>query len=248
MHLADKARIEHLVEVDSTNEEARRRVTSGERGPLWIYADRQTKGRGSRGRSWSSYSGNLLTTGLFTLQTTPGEAAQLSYAAALAVSDLLNAVCDPSQVKVKWPNDILLDQQKVSGILLESGSIEPGLLWLAVGIGLNLKTYPDSTDFPATSLAWHGIELTSHDAILKLAERFDIWLTRWKTHGFLPLKDAWINRAYGLGESCRIQVGQEMLTGVFSDLMPDGTLRLDLADGQRRYISAGDIFFPNIAR
>ena len=87
-------RTEWLAETDSTNEEARRRALAGERGPLWIAARRQSAGRGRRGRQWADLTGNLYTTGLYVLDAKPGEAAQLSFAAALAAAEACEAVID----------------------------------------------------------------------------------------------------------------------------------------------------------
>lgn len=245
--MADKPNIVHLDEVDSTNEEAKRRAALGETGPLWIHADQQTKGRGRRGRDWSSPTGNLFATGLYTINEKPSEAAQLSFAAALAVSDLCLNNMDASRVTVKWPNDVLIDRKKVAGILLESGWSVDKRLWLAVGIGINLKTHPIETEWPATNLSEAVIDLSTVDALHTLISAFDTWKDRWHSHGFTSLRDAWLSRAHGLGETCHVRLADEALKGTFSDLMPDGSLRLDLADGSRRYISAGDVFFPDHA-
>ena len=67
---------------------------------------------------------------------------------------------------------------------------------------------------------------------------------RWQQQGFGPVRDAWLARAHGLGAPCSARLSPETLSGVFADLGPDGALRLDLDGGGRRYISAGDVFFP----
>src|SRR5262249_47981168 len=128
-------------DIDSTNEEARRRAGAGARGPLWIWAQRQTAGRGRRGRAWESPLGNLSCTLLFAPHATAAAAARLSFVASLAVRDLVAELLPDAEVKVKWPNDVLLDGRKTSGILLESaGETGSGdLPWLAVGIGVNLR-------------------------------------------------------------------------------------------------------------
>ncbi len=83
-------------EIDSTNEEARRRAGAGEKGPLWIIARRQTSGRGRRGRAWQSANGNLAATLLLRPDKPASECAQLSFAAALAVSDMAAAFAPAS--------------------------------------------------------------------------------------------------------------------------------------------------------
>ncbi len=237
-------RIETFEALDSTNEEAKRRAIDGEAGPLWIVARSQTAGRGRRGRPWTSGDGNLFTTGLYRLDATPARAAQLSFAAALAVGDLAASLIGPERVRLKWPNDVLVEGRKLSGILLESGAHREGGLWLAVGIGVNLAHHPEDAERPATDLASHGGQISPDEAIEVLARRFDHWRTVWANEGFAPIREAWLSRAWGLGERCTARLEGETLEGVFADLAEDGALRLDLNDGRRRLVSAGDVFFP----
>ncbi|XBQ15605.1 MAG: biotin--[acetyl-CoA-carboxylase] ligase [Oceanicaulis sp.] len=237
-------RVEVFDELDSTNEEAKRRAASGEAGPLWIMARAQTAGRGRRGRAWTSAGGNLFTTGLYRLDATPAGAANLSFAAALAVGDLAASVIDPALVKLKWPNDVLIGGRKTSGILLESGAHQAGGLWLAVGIGVNLAHHPEDSERPATDFSVHGASLTPEAALETLSGRFEHWRLQHQREGFAPLRQAWLSRAHGLGERCTVRLEGETLEGVFADLAEDGALRLDLPGGGRRLISAGDVFFP----
>jgi len=237
-------RFEIFDTLDSTNEEAKRRALSGEAGPLWIMARTQSAGRGRRGRAWASRPGNLFTTGLYRLEASPARAAQLSFAAALAAADLASEVIDPLLIRLKWPNDLLIGGRKAAGILLESGAHKAGGLWLAAGIGVNLASHPDDAERPATDFAEHGVQLSPEDALKRLAARFEHWRGRWADEGFEPLREAWLTRAHGLGERCTVRLESETLEGVFADLSPDGSLRLDLKEGGRRSISAGDVFFP----
>lgn len=237
-----------LDHIDSTNAEARRRAEAGETGPLWIAARRQSAGRGRRGREWSSETGNLAATLLLTTRKSPAEAAQITFIAALAVADLLDAFAPAGLVSIKWPNDVMLDGRKASGILVESGPSLSGGLWLAVGVGVNLAHAPGDTERPATALADH----LRHDvaaapsldvAAGMLAEAFDVWLDRWETLGFQPVLDAWAARAPGLHGPCVARLGHETLTGVADGVEADGALRLKLPDGSLRLVSAGDVFF-----
>ena len=167
-----------------------------------------------------------------------------SFAAALAVGDLAAAHIDPALIALKWPNDVLVAGRKVSGILLESGAHAEGGLWLAVGIGVNLAHHPDDTERPATDFSEHGAAVTPEQAVETLSRRFDHWRAKWAEGGFTPLREAWLARARGLGERCTVRLEGETLEGVFADLHHDGSLRLDLPGGARRFISAGDVFFP----
>ena len=241
-----------LDHTDSTNAEARRRADAGETGPLWIVARRQTDGRGRRGRSWESQDGNLFATLMQLTRKSPAEAAQVTFVAALAIADLLDAWAPASLVTIKWPNDVMLAGQKASGVLVESGVHEGGGLWLAVGIGINLVSAPEGTERPATALAHHrrgdaasppSIEV----AAAKLAEAFNVWMTRWETLGFQPILDAWRARTAGLDGPAVARLGRETIEGRAEGVGPDGALKLRLADGSLRLISAGDVFFGEAA-
>lgn len=237
-----------LDDTDSTNAEARRRAEAGERGPLWIAARRQSAGRGRRGREWTSETGNLFATLLTTTSRSPAEAAQVTFIAALAVADLLDAFVAPSLVTIKWPNDVLLDGHKVSGVLVESGAHADGGLWLAVGIGVNLAHAPDDTERPATAMARHLRADVAYPPSIEaaagvLAETFAVWMARWDQLGFQPILDAWAARAPGLHGPCVARLGHETLSGVAEGVEPDGALRLRLPDQSLRLISAGDVFF-----
>lgn len=233
--------------LDSTNAEARRRASHGVYGPLWIRAVRQTAGRGRRGRVWSSGEGDLAVTGLFRFETSPAQAAQLSFAAALSAAETVDAALGPERVTVKWPNDVLVGGRKIAGLLLESGPAQPSGIWLAVGVGINLVSAPDDAERPATSVSAEGGRLEADEAARALAASFARWSAIWRRNGFPPLRDAWLARAFGLGERCEVRLDHETLSGVFADLEPDGSLRLDLPGGGRRLVSAGDVFFPSAA-
>jgi BirA family biotin operon repressor/biotin-[acetyl-CoA-carboxylase] ligase len=237
-------------EIDSTNAEARRRAEAGETGPLWITARRQTAGRGRRGRAWETGAGNLAATRLITTDKPPLQAAQVAFVAALAVADLAAAYTAPDLVTVKWPNDVLIAGRKVAGVLVESGVSPTGGLWLGVGVGVNLATRPVGAERPATSFAEHLVKPRTtppspETALVELSQSFDQWIELWNGRGFRAVSEAWTARAHGLGRPCTARLERETLEGVALGLDADGALRLQLADGSIRRITAGDVFFPD---
>ena len=231
--------------IDSTNEEARRLAVSGEPGPIWISSARQTAGRGRRGRVWESPSGNLAATLMLRPGRTATECAQLSFVAAIAVSDMLAGFAGKAEILVKWPNDVLADGRKIAGILLESasqGGEAPG--WLAIGIGVNLASHPQGTEFPATSLAALGASPpTADDALLHLAAHFAKWYEVWSVEGFPAIRDSWLARAAGLGKRIRARLSNEETSGVFEGIDENGALLLRESVGYVRSIPAGEVFF-----
>ncbi len=225
-------------ELDSTNEEARRLAEAGEVGPVWIMAEHQSAGRGRRGRAWHSPEGNLAATLLLRPGASQAVTGQLSFAAALAVADMAAHFATQAAIAVKWPNDVLADGKKLAGILLEGGSG-----WLAIGIGVNLASHPEGTEFPATSLAHLGIAVPSQqEALTVLAARFAHWYGLWMQGGFESLRMQWLARAFGVGSPIRARLAQETRTGVFEGIDANGALLLN-EGGQVRAIAAGEVFF-----
>lgn len=230
-------------ELDSTNEEARRLAQAGVAGPLWIMAERQTAGRGRRGRAWHAPEGNLAATLLLRPQASQSVTGQLSFAAALAVADMAARFAPQADIAVKWPNDVLADGKKLAGILLEGGPDKANRTWLAVGIGVNLASHPEGTEFPAMSLAGLGVAPPSpEEALTVLAARFAHWYDLWMQSGFEWLRTAWLTRAKGVGSPIRARLPQETRMGVFEGIDADGALLLN-EGGWVRAISAGEVFF-----
>lgn len=168
----------------------------------------------------------------------------MSFVAALAVADLLARFVPSDLISLKWPNDPLLGGLKVSGILVESGASSSGGLWLAVGVGVNLRRKPIDAERPATAIATYREDPPSPlEAAEVLAATFQSWLQIWHALGFAAIADAWTARAHGLGEPCVARLGHETVEGIAEALDADGALRLRLANGSLRRITAGDVFF-----
>ena len=237
--------LKHFAEIDSTNEEARRLAAAGELGPVWITADRQTAGRGRRGRVWESPTGNLAATLLVRPAKPAALCAQLSFVAALAASDVVAQLAPATDVRVKWPNDVLANERKIAGILLESANTGGERLdWLAVGIGINLAAHPTGTDFQATSiLALGHASVPPQDAALRLAASWAGWYAAWTAEGFARIRDVWLSRAARLGTRIRARLASEETSGVFEGIDENGALILREAPGRARTISAGEVFF-----
>ncbi len=237
-----------LESVGSTNEEAKRLAAQGEDaapdGTL-VWAREQTAGRGRRGREWMSPAGNLFTSLILRPDVPLARMAELSFVASLAVYDALGTLSEPGhQVHLKWPNDILLNEKKVAGLLLESESAGKGegAGWVVLGMGLNVGWHPENTDYPATSLRFEQWPTTVEQALEAYARSFLGWATRWVDEGFGPVRRNWLYRCKGQGEAIEVRLADTTLKGIFKNLDDDGALVLD-QDGVTRRITAGDVYF-----
>ncbi len=232
--------------VDSTNEQARLHAAAGASLPAWFVAERQTSARGRQGRVWHSPAGNLAMTLAMQDTRSPSETARLGFLAALAVADVLDELLPDALTRLKWPNDVLVNDRKASGILIEREGATTGPALVLVGIGINLAAHPpaDQTRWAATSVVGEGgAPVAPADAACRVANRFAHWMSLEHKSGFLALRQAWRSRATRIGEPIEVRLPSETLAGVFEDLAEDGSLVLATGTGTRR-IAAGDVFFP----
>jgi BirA family biotin operon repressor/biotin-[acetyl-CoA-carboxylase] ligase len=212
-------------------------------------ARKQEAGRGRRGRAWTDPPGNFAATLVLRPEGSPADAARLSFVAALAVHDALRAVCGPSlNVALKWPNDVLLNGGKLSGILLESAGAAGQVATLAIGIGINLAAAPDPAAVengatrPVSLLGETGLTVTPDDFLDALACQFDDWHRQLRAYGFGPIRNAWLARAAKLGETITARTGTSETTGRFDGIDETGALILTGPRG-RHVIPAADIYF-----
>jgi BirA family biotin operon repressor/biotin-[acetyl-CoA-carboxylase] ligase len=236
-----------LDEVDSTNAEAARvAATLGKR--TWIMARHQTAAHGRRGRPWAMAPRNFAATLALRIEAPPQQAAQRSFLAALAVHEALTGVTDqPDVLTLKWPNDVLLNGGKVAGILLENrGGAGPQLL--SIGIGINLAAAPDQRDLEdgalraVSILGETAVEVEPEAFLLQLALAYARWEDLFNSHGFTPIREAWLSRAAGRGAPATARVGDATHKGTFETLDDTGALVLETPGG-RVTVPAGDVYF-----
>lgn len=227
-------------EIDSTNTEAKRRAGSGRFADQWIVAASQSAGRGRQDRVWSSPVGNIFTTALFAEPGGIPVALRVPFAAAMAVVDTVRTFAPEAPVQVKWPNDVRIAQQKVSGILVETGGAGPDL-WVAAGTGINVAYVPENVGQAATSLnLLSGRNLDLNQVLGVYHSAFEARLAQAR-RGFESLRQDWLGYAEGRGQEVSVRVGEAFVQGVFEDLELDGALRLRLPDGGVRLIRAGEV-------
>ncbi|GAB4523727.1 MAG: biotin--[acetyl-CoA-carboxylase] ligase [Parvularculaceae bacterium] len=226
--------------LDSTNEEAKRRLAAGRTKECWLRCDRQTAGYGRRGRAWAMADGNLAATRILRAAAPLEALAQLGFVAGLAVADAADRFGPSAPARLKWPNDVMIGDAKAAGVLLEliGQGEEKRLL---VGIGVNLAAAPPA-DRPTATL---GIAPPpSPQAFLTtLAGEFEARLALWRAQGFAPIRAEWMARAYGRDAPLTATMGGREIEGVFRDLDSDGALLLETPEGARCRIGAGDVFF-----
>lgn len=243
-----------LDEAGSTNTEALRRASEreneGEPGPLWITARRQNSGRGRSGRSWVSSEGNLAATLLISPDCQMSHLHQLSLLAGVAVHDALAEIAGGSQraaaagLRLKWPNDILLGEAKLGGILIES-TMCGGQIVAAVGIGVNIAEAPSIEGRAVAALSGLGATASPREVLVVLDRHVRRWLAAWaKGTRFDVVRAAWLARCGGTGQAIEINTGAERVRGTFAGIDETGALLVDSvppsSDTPRRF-TFGDV-------
>lgn len=225
-----------VAETGSTNTDMMDLARRGGEEGLWLRAERQTSGRGRHNRVWAAPAGNLSASTLVRLRASDPPAATLALVAAVALHEAVSVF--GVHGVLKWPNDLLVEGAKASGILLERCDDA-----VVVGIGVNLLHHPDLADRPTTSLAANDA-LVAPDVFLDvLSEAFARWVARWRGEGLGAVRMAWLHAAHPVGTalSARMPDGTAY-DGLFDGLDAQGALILRLASGQRHVIHAADVF------
>ena len=218
-------------------------------GAHWFVAGQQTAGRGRQGRHWSSPPGNLYASLLLIDPCEPRHAAKLGFVAGVALIEAIGKVAPQlgGSLRLKWPNDVLLNGAKLAGILLEART-SGGRISVAIGMGVNLAFHPKDTPYPTTSLAAKGYPHSVADILQLLSNRFTLKLAQFdRGAGFAAIREDWLGLAHGLHETIAVRLPTKTLDGRFDGIDPDGRLMLRSDGGAMRLIDAGDVYFPGIS-
>ncbi|MBO0663782.1 biotin--[acetyl-CoA-carboxylase] ligase [Jiella sp. MQZ9-1] len=256
-------RLETFAEIGSTNALALQRAAAGEADKLWLVTDHQTGGRGRRGRPWVGQKGNLAATLLIRPTVEINAAAALGFVAALALRDALDVVLPRDRVAIapdggdlanggrftlKWPNDVLANGAKLSGILLETSGVGTSDVAVAIGIGVNVVDHPSGTPYPATDLKEIGSPCSAGELFFALSDAFVDNLRLWRDGRDLSaVRDKWLRSAAGIGSQVAVDLGGRIVRGVFETIDADCHLVVREPDGRAIRIAAGDVHFGAVA-
>src|SRR5262245_52689609 len=235
--------IHHFASLGSTNDQLKAMVAAPEF--TCVVADEQTAGRGRRARTWYSSPGDGLYLSILLLPTT-------DYSSKLPLTGLLAAVAvaetlierGVAGVDIKWPNDVLVKERKISGVLAEavSAGLESLRLILGVGVNLNHRSFPPELSETATSVAIEsGERVVVEEFRDLLLEKIAQWYELWLRGELASIIDRWSQLStYARGQRVVVRIEGEKLTGVTDSLTETGALRL-VVDGGVRTILAGEV-------
>ncbi len=239
----DGFRLEWLDTVGSTNDEALLRAAAGDAGKLWLVSSEQTGGRGRRGRHWSSPPGNLYASLLLIDPAPMARLAELGFVAGVAIASALAGLdAAAGAFALKWPNDLVSDGAKFTGLLLETRPIG-GRLAVVVGFGVNCRSHPQNLAYPTTDLSTIlARDVEPADIFAPLSKSVAQFLQVWdRGDGFARIREAWLGFAAGLGKPIRVDTGMRVHIGLFESIDTQGRLVLRSDEGLVK-IEAGDVF------
>ena len=227
--MRDRFQILNFDQVESTNDLAFDLVKQNKAfNHFIISANSQSKGRGRLDRNWESPIGNLYFSLIVQMENAEA-VTNYSFLTACVIGDVLRLY--GIETKYKWPNDIILNQKKLAGILLQFQKIN-NVNNLVIGVGVNLVSCPEY----AVSLVDYGI--LKEDFLQKFENVFLSYEDQYKQFGFSVIRQKWKNNAYKIGEEVRLSSGE---VGVFQDIDKDGNLLLLDGAGKVHGIAVAEI-------
>ncbi len=231
--------IHYHPELDSTMNQAKELARAGCPPYTVVITDRQTQGRGRLQRVWQSEKGGLYFSMVLRPSLTPKEAPLVNFAVALDLVLALEECCG-IVARVKWPNDVLVDERKIAGILSQMEFEADQITFINIGVGVNLNNRPEEVDKPAVS----ALQLTgrSVDRVRVLSTFLDLFEKRMSAFSRQEVTLAWKARTVTLGRRVTVATVRDTYEGLAVDIDEDGGLILETADGVRQTIFYGDCF------
>lgn len=233
--------------LDSTNDVAYELAEKGMKEGAIVIAEEQQKGKGRHGRTWSSPpKGGIYMSCILRPKMTPSEISQITLIAAVSVATAIRAVSGLA-ASIKWPNDILINNKKVCGMLTEMKAEQDAIDFIVLGIGINVNTPSRNLPHGATSIKEEAGHLArdGHISRIELAQKVLEELDRdylvLKTAGPGPIIEEWKRLSAMLGSRVKVVLPHETFEALAHDIDPDGALVVRLESGMLKKISSGDI-------
>lgn len=227
-----------FAETGSTNDEAAL-LTKGANGNRYVVtAKTQMSGRGRRGRPWVGLEGNLFMSQA--VETELNDLSGIIFVVSLSLLEAVRTISPQADIKLKWPNDVLINGHKISGILLEKGEGD----YLIIGIGVNIVAAPqiERIVYPAASLKEMGINTDRLTVLREYLKCFNANWQLWKQLGFEEIKQRWLADVKGLGCEITVHTEKNDKSGIFAGIDDNGALLLKTEDKVEK-IYAGDVFY-----
>lgn len=214
---------------------------------LAIQAYEQVSGKGRHGNSWISPKGNLYISVLFFPTKALSDFGQMAFVVALALKKTyLDYKIDKDDLRLKWPNDILIHDKKAAGLLLEAGKDLKNRDYLILGAGVNIFYAPEEK----IKLTHIRTDLIQHNEVDVINEFRNVFLDNlshyyniWHKNDFSKIKNEWLESAAFLNQEINVRSASDLRKGIFETIDDNGALLLRDKDGKRIQVLSGEVFF-----
>jgi len=231
-----------LDSIDSTNAEALRAIERGQTAPFLVLAERQTSGRGRRGRKWvSPFAENIYCSLVLRIEGGMRQLEGLSLVVGLAVMQALR-VSGVSGAGLKWPNDVLVGQKKIAGILLELVGDPADVCHVVLGVGINVNMQmTEEVDQQWTSMRLEsGQAFDRNRLVAQLGQMLQAYLSRHQVEGFSAIQAEWEQNHLWQGRAVSLIAGVNQIDGEVLGIDSQGALRLKVG-GVEKIFSGGEL-------
>ena len=231
--------------LDSTNVEAKRLIIDGNKQDLLIVSSHQTAGKGRLTRTWFSPEGGLYFSLVLKPRLGPQFAPLASLLCGVAVANGLQSL-GIGNIRLKWPNDVLVIEDKIAGILNELVTINPVESWMILGVGINqnmsIGNFPDEISTRSTSVLDILKKETSPESLLcAIINEIDRLIGIVETEkSYSSILKLWRKMSGTLGRRVRVEDGTQVITGIAEELLDDGSL-IVLTDKGKEKVTIGDV-------
>jgi BirA family biotin operon repressor/biotin-[acetyl-CoA-carboxylase] ligase len=211
-----------------------------------IIANQQNKGRGRMNRQWVSPQGNLYFSLVLQPKIAIEKIPQMSMVAIAILNLAIQKIAKNFQLKIenKWPNDLLINNKKVAGILLESINYNNNCEYLIIGIGVNINSFPPELSNIADKLQNYFPTITAEEMLNKFLDEFEILYHNWQDFGFKNIRQLWRQNAYNLNQEITVKPNNNETHGIFKDIDDEGNLLLEINQKIHKF-NCGDVLFNN---
>ncbi len=230
--------------MDSTNDIARKLADEGAEEGTIVIADRQIRGKGRRGKEWISPLGGVWMTIILRPDVEPSKAPQLTLVTGVAVAETLNQEYD-LDIGIKWPNDILIGDKKVSGILTEvktkNGEVDYVIVGIGIDLNMDINTFPPELRDGATSLKTElDQEIEATRLVQRFLEIFEVLYKDFNEDNFREILTGWRKMSNTIGKYVEVHKKGRTVYGEAVGVNKDGKLILELDDGSLRKVISGE--------
>lgn len=235
-----------LGETGSTNEDAYKLAEEGALEGTVVFAESQFRGKGRLGRRWESPQGvNLYCSIILRPPIPPVRAFQMTFLSSVAVARAIISTTSLNPF-IKWPNDLIINNRKVAGLLNEMSGETDKINFIILGIGVNINMsspqFPEGLRHPASSLFLEsGRPVKRTDFAKVLMEELDRLYDSYLSHGFAPVREEWLSLCNSVDREVMVAFHDQRIRGTAKGIDNEGALLVQLPEGKTERVLAGDV-------